>query len=154
MVVEGATGQHLRSKCHLAFHSWSFRVRDSRCGRESRKQQVRDKVAGPVNRSGFHRCNLHCGAFAAPSRLSLVSLLPLWLMPSLPGLWVFVGGPLFWQVCCGAIFFPFLNNGFNGAPWDVQSFRFFLITHPWSVLLHNFVPGLFGDLLGLQVAAC
>ena len=43
--VEGATGQHLRSKCELACHS---RVRDSRCGREreSRKQQVRDKVAG------------------------------------------------------------------------------------------------------------
>ncbi|CDQ71644.1 unnamed protein product [Oncorhynchus mykiss] len=31
VVVEGATGQHLRSKCQLAFHSRSFRVRDSRC---------------------------------------------------------------------------------------------------------------------------
>ena len=28
MVVEGATGQHLRSKCQLAFHSRAFRVRD------------------------------------------------------------------------------------------------------------------------------
>jgi hypothetical protein len=26
VVVEGATGQHLRSKCQLAFHSQSFRV--------------------------------------------------------------------------------------------------------------------------------
>ena len=34
VVVEGATGQHLRSKCQLAFHSRSFRVRDSRCSRE------------------------------------------------------------------------------------------------------------------------
>ena len=56
VVVEGATGQHLRSKCQLAFHSWAFRVRHSRCGRERerRKKQVRDKVARPVNRSGFH----------------------------------------------------------------------------------------------------
>ena len=36
VVVEGETGQHLRSKCQLAFHSRSFRVRDSRCGRELR----------------------------------------------------------------------------------------------------------------------
>ena len=34
MVVEGATGQHVKSKCQLAFHSQSFRVRNSRCGRE------------------------------------------------------------------------------------------------------------------------
>jgi folate-binding Fe-S cluster repair protein YgfZ len=34
IVVEGATGQHLRSKCQLAFHSRSFRVRDRRCDRE------------------------------------------------------------------------------------------------------------------------
>ena len=33
-------------------------------------------------------------SLAAPSGLSLVSLLPLWLMPSLPGLWVLMGGPL------------------------------------------------------------
>jgi hypothetical protein len=26
VVVKGATGQHLRYKCHLAFHSQSFRV--------------------------------------------------------------------------------------------------------------------------------
>jgi hypothetical protein len=59
VVEEGATGQHLRSKCQLAFHSRSFRVRDSGCGRESPKQQVRDKVTRPVNRSGFnsHRQN-------------------------------------------------------------------------------------------------
>ena len=29
---------------------------------------------------------------------------------------------LSWQVCCGAIFFPCFNNGFNGAQWDVQRF--------------------------------
>jgi hypothetical protein len=54
VVVEGATGLHLRSTCQLACHSWAFRVRDSRCGRErereSWKQQVQDKVACPVNR--------------------------------------------------------------------------------------------------------
>ena len=33
-------------------------------------------------------------SFAAPSGLSWVSLLPLWLMPSLSGSWVLVGGPL------------------------------------------------------------
>ena len=34
VVVEGATGQHLSSKCQLALHSRSFRVKDSWCGRE------------------------------------------------------------------------------------------------------------------------
>ena len=34
VVVEGATGQHLRSKCQLAFHSRIFRVRDSKCDRK------------------------------------------------------------------------------------------------------------------------
>ena len=42
VVVEGATGQHLRSKCQLAFHSQAFRGRDSRCGRERES-----KTAGP-----------------------------------------------------------------------------------------------------------
>ena len=42
VVVEGATGQHLRSKCQLAFHSRSFKVSDSRCGRERES-----KTAGP-----------------------------------------------------------------------------------------------------------
>jgi hypothetical protein len=41
LVVEGATGLHLRSKCQLAFHSRSFRVRDPK---QSSKQQVRTKV--------------------------------------------------------------------------------------------------------------
>jgi hypothetical protein len=30
----GATGLHLRSKCHLTFHNWAFGGEDSRCGRE------------------------------------------------------------------------------------------------------------------------
>ena len=42
VVVEGATGQHLGSKCQLAFHSRAFIVRDSRCGRERES-----KTAGP-----------------------------------------------------------------------------------------------------------
>ena len=42
VVVECATGQHLRSKCQLAFHSQSFRVRDSRCSKERES-----KTAGP-----------------------------------------------------------------------------------------------------------
>ena len=37
---------------------------------------------------------------------------------------------LAWSVSFGgrpsrAIFFLFFNNGFNGAPWDVQSFGYF-----------------------------
>jgi hypothetical protein len=58
VVVEGATDQHLRSKCQLAFHSRSFRVRDSRCGRESKtadmeqgstsSEQVRVPLALPA----------------------------------------------------------------------------------------------------------
>ena len=55
VVIEGATGQQLRSKCQLVFHSRSFRVRDSRCSRERElKTASPDKVASPVNRSGFH----------------------------------------------------------------------------------------------------
>ena len=55
VVVEGATGQHLRSKCQSAFHSRSFRVRDSRCGRERESKTAGlGQVARPVNRSGFH----------------------------------------------------------------------------------------------------
>ena len=32
VVVEGATGQYLRSKCQLAIYSRAFRGRDNRCG--------------------------------------------------------------------------------------------------------------------------
>ena len=81
--------------------------------------------------------------FAAPSWLSLVSLLSLWLMPSLPGLWVSGGGPHLARLLWCHILSIFLNDGFNGALWDVQSF-----------LLHNFVPDLFGELLGLHGAPC
>ena len=45
MVVEGATGQYLRSKYQLAFHSWVFRGRDSRCGRE-RERESKTAVPG------------------------------------------------------------------------------------------------------------
>ena len=44
IVVEGATSQHLRSKCQLAFHSRAFRGQDSRCGRERKRES---KTAGP-----------------------------------------------------------------------------------------------------------
>ena len=42
VVVEVATGQYLRSKCQLDFHTRAFRGRDSRCGRERES-----KTAGP-----------------------------------------------------------------------------------------------------------
>ena len=45
VVVEGAASQHFRSKCQLALHRLSFRVRDSRCGREREL-----KTAGLVER--------------------------------------------------------------------------------------------------------
>jgi hypothetical protein len=47
----------------------------------------------------------------------------------------------------------FFYNGFNDAPWYIQSFWYFFITQPWSVLLHNFVPDVFGELLGPHGAA-
>ena len=43
VVIEGATGQHLSSKCQLAFHSQAFKGRDSMCGRE----RERVETAGP-----------------------------------------------------------------------------------------------------------
>ena len=61
---------------------------------------------------------------------------------------------LSWQGCCGATFFQFFYIGFNGAPWDVQSFGYYFITQPWSALLHNFVPDLFGEHLGIDGATC
>jgi hypothetical protein len=47
-VVECSTGQHLRSKCQLAFYSRSFRVRDSRCGGE------RERVENSRSRTRCH----------------------------------------------------------------------------------------------------
>jgi hypothetical protein len=41
VVLEGATGQHLRSKCQLAFHSRSFRATESRYGRERERERER-----------------------------------------------------------------------------------------------------------------
>jgi hypothetical protein len=48
VVVEGATDQHLSSKCQLNFHSQSFRVS------LPLKTAGLGQVARPVNRSGFH----------------------------------------------------------------------------------------------------
>ena len=42
----------------------------------------------------------------------------------------FGGLPSLGRFVCGAVFFPFCNNGFNGAPWDVQHFGYFFITQP------------------------
>ena len=81
-------------------------------------------------------------------QLLQVYIWALWLMPSLPDPWVLVGGPLLAGLLWCHILSIF-NNGFNGAPWDVQGFRFFFITKPWSVLLHNLVPNLFGELHGV-----
>ena len=88
-------------------------------------------------------------SFAAPSGLSLISLLPLWLMPSLPGLWVLVGGTLLAGLLWCHIPSSFIN-GLNGVPRDVQSLGYLKKQQPWSVLLHNFVPDLYGELIGLQ----
>ena len=51
VVVEGATSQHVRSKCQLAFIADHSEL-ETACAveRESRKQQVRVKVARPVDR--------------------------------------------------------------------------------------------------------
>ena len=68
-------------------------------------------------------------SFAAPSWLSLVYLLPLinaLLAWSVSVWWV----ALSWQDCCGAISFPFLNNEFNGALWNVQRFCYCFTTQP------------------------
>jgi hypothetical protein len=43
VVVEGATSQHLRSKCQLAFHSRSLRVSLQLLRSPERKQQVWDR---------------------------------------------------------------------------------------------------------------
>jgi hypothetical protein len=60
VVVEGATGQYLRSKCQLLSLFIADHSEVETAGAvESRKQQVRDKATHPVNRSGFpsHRQN-------------------------------------------------------------------------------------------------
>uniref|UniRef100_A0A8C7TP42 Gamma-glutamyltransferase 1b n=1 Tax=Oncorhynchus mykiss TaxID=8022 RepID=A0A8C7TP42_ONCMY len=59
-------------------------------------------------------------------------------VPNAPASGPFWWAALSWKVCCGAIFFPFFNNGFNGAPWDVPIFLWFLClaTHsPWLVIM-------------------
>jgi hypothetical protein len=55
VVVERTTGQHVRSKCQLAFIADHSELETAGAvERESRKQQVWDKVERLVNRSGFH----------------------------------------------------------------------------------------------------
>ena len=74
-------------------------------------------------------------SFAAPSGLSLVSLLSLWLMPSLPSPWVLVGS----------------LGRFVVVPYSLH----FLLYYYYSFLMVLWpVPDLFGELLGLHGAAC
>ena len=54
VVVEGATGQHLRSKCQLAFHSRSLSISSTPAVSRELKTAGLEQVARPVNRSGFH----------------------------------------------------------------------------------------------------
>ena len=37
---------------------------------------------------------------------------------------------LSWQICCGTMFFPFEDDGFDGGPGDYQGFGYFFITQP------------------------
>ena len=64
-------------------------------------------------------------SFAAPSGLSLVSLLPLWLMPSLPGL-SFGGRPALGRFVVVPDSFHVLIMDLM-ALWDVQSFGYFFL---------------------------
>jgi hypothetical protein len=85
-------------------------------------------------------------SFAAPSGLSLVSLLPL------------INALLAWSVSFGGRpslgRFVVVPYSFHFLIMGCSKFPIFFITQPWSVRLHNFVPDLFGDLLGLHGAAC
>ena len=60
--------------------------------------------------------------FAALSGLYLVSFVASLIIALLAWSVSFGGLPSLGRFVCGAVFFPFCNNGFNGAPWDVQSF--------------------------------
>ena len=62
VVVEGATGQHLGSKCQLAFHSRSFRV-------STAPAVSRELKTARLNRSGFHSRTVETGAAARPGGL-------------------------------------------------------------------------------------
>ena len=117
----------------------------------------------------FHKAQL-CGVFGLKWSYGQILQSPLWFSCSFRvifGLFVasLINSLLAWSVGFGGrpslgrfvvvpYSFNFLNNGCNGALWDCQSFGSFFITQPWSVLLHNFVPDLFGELLGLHGASC
>ena len=92
--------------------------------------------------------------FAAPSVLSLVSLLPLWLINALLA-WsvIFDGRPSLGMFVVVPYSFHFLIMDLTVLLRMFKVSDIFFITQPWSVLLHNFVPDLFGELLGLG-AAC
>ena len=91
-------------------------------------------------------------SFAAPSGLSLGSLLHLWLMPSMPGPWGLVRGPI-GRFVVVPYSFSFFRMDLRVLCGIFKVLDIFFKTHPWSVLLHNFVPDLFGELLGLHGAA-
>jgi hypothetical protein len=61
VVIEGATDQHLRSKCQLAFHSRAFRGWDSRCGRERETERETEStcVRCQVTHSMCYECLIY-----------------------------------------------------------------------------------------------
>jgi hypothetical protein len=81
----------------------------------------------------FHKIQL-CGVYSLKWSYGQILQSPLWSFAASFGFFVasiinallYWWAALSWQLCCGAIFFPFLNKVFNGAPWDVQSFGYFL----------------------------
>ena len=116
----------------------------------------------------FHKSQLHGGyglkwsygqilqsplwSFAAPSGLSLVSLLPLCCLLALS---VSFGGRLSlgrFVVVPYSFYFLIMDLMVLCGMFKVSGI--FFITQPWSVLLHNFVPDLFGEPLVLHGAAC
>ena len=51
VVIEGATGQCLRSKCQLAFHSRAFRGREQQVGREREREREIGELEGAYLRT-------------------------------------------------------------------------------------------------------
>ena len=86
---------------------------------------------------------LCCEAFQFLWGLSMVSLLPLWFIPSLPGQWVLLSGSLLAGLWWCHIHFVMRDLMVLHGMLEL-----FLITRPWP-LLNNFVSDLFEELLSL-----
>ena len=85
-------------------------------------------------------------SFAAPSGLCLVTMLP--LINALPAWSVSFAG---WPSLGRFVVMPYSLHVLILDLMLCGMFKVFFITQPWSVLLQNFVPDLFGELLGVQV---